>query len=688
MTQMSEVSVVVKDDFLASMAYTRPLVALSELIWNGFDARSGKVSVDIDYNELKVMESIRVCDFGEGIVHGRIEEYFGSLGESWKKKVQRYGDRVLHGKHGRGRFRAFALGHNVQWVTTYAENGNFYTYTISGTYPFLKKFAITSPEQATIASCGTEVKISSLPKNFRSLDNESTPFELAKIFALYLAEYPHLRLYINNARIDPELVQDRKSDYKLSPFIRPDGKKVGVELTIIEWKTATERKIYLCDTKGTMLCEIEDKPNIQAKGFHFTIYVKSEYFTELDKSNSLDLVEMVPELKAVMDQVIETTKSHFRERKLEGTSHLIETWKAEEIYPYEDKLDIDPIETVERQVFNILAVNVQDYLPKFDSAEPNLKKFIFLLLNQALQKNPESLQKIITDVLNLNKEKQDEFAQLLEKTSLSSVISAGKIVTDRLEFLTGLSSLLFNRNTKKTFTEKSQLHKMLETEAWIFKEDFFLAGSEVWLEEALEEHLDILRPEEKKKKGTKKTGDQILTSDGKRGRLDLLCRSRVPKAGEYDYLVVELKRPNKKIDGHVLSQIEKYAMAVSRDARFANKRSQWNFIAVSNEMDEYAKMRATQPDRPEGLIISQENFSVWAYEWSEVIANARARLEFFRKQLDYNVTKESSQEYLKKAYANYLPKLEGKRPEDEIASDEDDVDDDDLSDNLENPANP
>lgn len=41
-----------------------------------------------------------------------------------------------------------------------------------------------------------------------------------------------------------------------------------------------------------------------------------------------------------------------------------------------------------------------------------------------------------------------------------------------------------------------------------------------------------------------------------------------PRTGEYDYLIVELKRPTKKIDSEVLSQIESYAMAVANDERF------------------------------------------------------------------------------------------------------------------------
>lgn len=150
----------------------------------------------------------------------------------------------------------------------------------------------------------------------------------------------------------------------------------------------------------------------------------------------------------------------------------------------------------------------------------------------------------------------------------------------------------------------------------------------------------------------------------------------MPRDGEYDYLVVELKRPSVKIDQNVINQVEKYAMAVSGDARFATPRCHWTFIAVSNDLDEYAKMRASQEDRPKGYVSgnSKLNFTVWVYEWAEIIASARTRLEFFKKQLDYTATKENAQEYLKETYAKYLPVLEGDISEnkDQPSPDDDD----------------
>jgi len=192
-------------------------------------------------------------------------------------------------------------------------------------------------------------------------------------------------------------------------------------------------------------------------------------------------------------------------------------------------------------VFDILAVNVQSYLPLFDVADVKSRKFTFRLLAQAIRENPESVQKIIAEVLGLKKDEQDDLAELLKQTSLSSIISSARIVANRLDFLNGLENLLFDKESKKKLLERDQLHKILENEAWLFDEEFSLAGSELRLEEVLNQHLDKLGKRED-------DPDPVEVGEGKTGRVDLMLQKAIqPRTGEYDYLIVELKRPSKKI---------------------------------------------------------------------------------------------------------------------------------------------
>lgn len=649
---MSTIHVVAKRDFLESLTVARPLVALAELVWNGFDAQSDRVQVHLDMNRMGGLQTIRVRDYGYGINHAQVEEMFGSLGDSWKKKKTRQNGRALHGKSGKGRFRAFALGTLVEWNTTFREeDGKSRSYRIRGQAATLDDFDIFDPTEANGAATGTEVVISNLKYGFGSLIDDAAPLALAKLFAAYLTEYPGLVLEYNGIKVDPKSAQTHQEDYPLGEVELSDDRKARVAVSVVEWNMPTDRVLHLCDASGIALHETQVGPQIRAPGFNFTAYVKSDHFRELDKQNQLILEELHPDVLEIVKAAKNKIKEHFRRRLLADQGRIIERWKEEEIYPYEDKTDLNPVEEAERQVFDILAVNVESYLPSFEDADTKSRKFTFRLLAQAIRENPDSVQEIIGEVLGLKKDAQDELAELLRKTPLSAIISSAKIVANRLDFLVGLETLLLDKENKKCLLERDQLHKILEKEAWLFHEEFGLAGSEQRLEEVLQKHLAKLGKRED-------DPAPVKLSDGKTGRVDLMLHKVVqPRAGEYDYLIVELKRPSKKIDDEVLTQIKKYARAVATDERFQGVPARWTFVAISNELDDFAKGEANQRDWPKGKVSDDAklNITVWVRTWAEVINDARARLRFVNKQLAYEADRDSAKTYLKKTHAKFIP---------------------------------
>lgn len=647
---MIKYQVAAKRDFITSLtSVKKPVDALAELIWNGFDAGSDRVQVFIGLNEIDGVDTIRVRDYGTGIDPAGAADFFGNLGDSWKKLKGRDNGRALHGKNGKGRFKAFALGQRVDWNTTFRNRqGQTVNYTIAGNINGIDSFEATDPVIATNATSGTEVLISNVIADFRSLKDDGAVLNLAKIFAPYLTEYPSVTLEYNGRQIDPINAQLHRSDYHLGDVELGADFRVPVSVTIIEWNIKTERELHLCDADGVSLYTLPTG-KIKAPGFNFTAYVKTGHFRELDKTNNLILGELDQDIKKILEVAKNKVKEHFRKRILENQGQVIAKWKEEDIYPYEDKIVLDPVEQAERQVFDILAVNVQSYLPSFESADQKAKKFTFRLLAQAVKDNPESVQTILGEVLGLKKKEQDELADLLQRTSLSAIISSAKVVTDRLNFLIGLENLLFDKETKKKLLERDQLHKILENEAWIFGEEFALAGSELTLEEVLNKHLAKLGDRE-----DVAGAEASLETD--KLRVDLMLHKVTqPRPGEFDYLVVELKRPSKKIDSDVLTQIKKYAIAVSDDERFRGIKVRWIFLAVSNDMDELARREASQKNRPKGLVWDDDNITLWAKSWSEIINDARTKLNFFNAQLSYQADRESAKEYLQKAHAHFIP---------------------------------
>src|ERR1035441_5940407 len=469
---MSKVHVVAKRDFLESLTVARPLVALAELVWNGFDAQSDRVQVHLDMNRMGGLQTIRVRDYGYGIDRAHVEDLFGNLGDSWKRKKSRQNGRALQGKSGKGRFRAFALGTLVEWNTTFrGEDGKSRTYRIRGQAVTLDDFDIFDPVEANGTATGTEVVVSNLKHEFGSLIHDAAPMELAKLFAAYLTEYPSLILEYNGVQIDPKSAQTHLEDYHLGDVELSGDRKARVAVSVVEWNIPTERVLHLCDASGIALHETQVGQQIRAPGFNFTAYIKTDHFRELDKQNQLVLEEMHPDVLEIVKVAKSRIKEHFRRRLLQDQGRIVERWKKEQIYPFEDKPNLDPVEEAERQVFDILAVNVESYLPSFEEADTKSRKFTFRLLAQAVRQNPDSVQEIIGEVLGLKKDAQDELAELLRKTPLSAIISSARIVANRLAFLVGVENLLLDKANKKRLLERDQLHRILEKEAWVFPEE-------------------------------------------------------------------------------------------------------------------------------------------------------------------------------------------------------------------------
>jgi len=327
---MSKVHVVAKRDFLESLTIARPLVAIAELVWNGFDAQSDRVQVHLDMNRMDGLQAIRVRDYGYGINHAHVEDLFGSLGDSWKKQKARVNGRALHGKSGKGRFRAFALGTLVEWNTTFrGEDGKARSYRIRGQAITLDDFDIYDPIEANGAATGTEVVISNLKHEFGSLIDDSAPLELAKLFAAYLTEYPGLTLEYNGMRIDPKSAQSNLEEYNLGDVELTGGRKTPVTVSIVEWNISTDRVLHLCDASGIALHETQVGPQIRAPGFNFTAYVKSDHFRELDKENQLVLEELHPDVITIVKEAKNKIKEHFRRRLLEDQGQIIQRWKTE-----------------------------------------------------------------------------------------------------------------------------------------------------------------------------------------------------------------------------------------------------------------------------------------------------------------------------------------------------------------------
>ena len=638
-------TVKVQPDFIRRQTKARPIRAVAELVWNGLDADASQVNVRLLSGELG-MKSIVVTDNGHGIPYEDAPQLFTHLGGSWKKpggKTKSKG-RMLHGYEGRGRFKVFALGNVADWRVTYRTgSGDLRAYNIMIAADNIRQVHITAEESVDNGSTGVEIEVSELHREYRSLDPDHALQEFAEVFALYLKDYRDVSILHEGAKVDPAAAIATTRTEQLED-IDEDGTAHPVELEIIEWRNVTTRGLYLCTEQGFPHTKVTTRFHIGE--FHFTAYLKSSFVTKLHGDAQLDLAEMNPLLNTSVEEARETVKAYFRKRAAERARTVVEEWKAENIYPYEGEAS-SSLEDAERKVFDILAVTASDYMPDFVSAAAKKKAFDLRMLRTAIEKSPEELQIIMNEVLGLPKRKQQELAQLLQEASLSSIIGAAKIVADRLKFLVGLEQILFDSDMKVRLKERSQLHKIIEDNTWLFGEEYNLSVSDRGLTAVLEKHRSIL-------------GDDIVIDkpvkhvSQMRGIVDLML-SRVlrrHRAHELEHLIVELKRPRVKIGKKEVIQIEEYAISVVADERFRSVEGvKWTFWVVSDDLDLYADYR-----RKDGGVVSpsKDSMSVGIKTWGEIIEENKARLQFFQEKLEHQIDDATALAHLQEKYQSFL----------------------------------
>jgi hypothetical protein len=641
------IHVTVEHDHLESLARpSRSLAGVAELIWNALDAEADTVKVTLTQNALGGVESVSLIDNGHGMTAGDAANEFEHLGGSWKLHAShsKNGQRLLHGKRGQGRWRAFSLGGLVSWVTVGGAEETRDMTTITGSRSALTEFDVSDPEPTTDPT-GTTVVIDNVdPEPSAALLADDAADNLTAVLAPYLEKYPNVTVKFRSMKLDPTELQANRAEYELDV---ETGERGPATLLVIEWNRKFHRELLLCDENGIAL-QVES-PGIQAPDFHFTAYLRWNGFREHE--HELVTAEMHPELAPVLEAGRNALREHFRARGVEQQSEVIEEWKSAQVYPYEAEAASE-VERVERDFFDVVAVTAARAVNS--TSDRVGRRFSLRLLRQAVEQSPSELRRVLSEVLELPADKLAELDALLERTSLTSIIALAKVVADRLDFLAGLRELVFDPQTKKAVLERSQLHRILANEVWMFGDEYTLAVDDQSLSAALEQHIKILGRET-----TAEDVDRVTLEDGTRGIVDLLLSATIPNAmQQHDHLVVELKRPSVKLGPDELTQIQRYADAVARDPRFDKLSVRWNFWLVSTEMDEYVRGQANQSNLPPG-VVSQPldgRVTIWAKTWSEVIDLCEHRLKFVREKLDYRSTQDAGVEYLRAQHEQYLPK--------------------------------
>lgn len=106
-------------------AYTEEK-AISEYIWDGFDAEADIINVITTVNKMDRVEKVEIVDNGTGIEFEKLSSKFMPFYQS-EKSISNNSVKYskVHGKNGLGRLTFFCLANNAKWETIYkTQKGN------------------------------------------------------------------------------------------------------------------------------------------------------------------------------------------------------------------------------------------------------------------------------------------------------------------------------------------------------------------------------------------------------------------------------------------------------------------------------------------------------------------------------------------------------------------------------------
>lgn len=637
---MARYEISVRADHLERLVHPRaPRPAIEELIWNALDADADLVDVRFVTTPLGAVEDIIIRDDGHGIPPGTCDSAFRNLGDSWKKNAAGTRDkgRSLHGNKGEGRFRAFALGRNAVWTTVADDvDGRRRRSRIEIKRGSLRIFETGDPEE-TSDPPGTTVQISVLDRQaVKALQSDQMRRHLTSTFAVYLTQYPDVRIIYDGEPLDAATLQIHSREYQLH-------EPVEATLKVIEWDDAhIKRELFLCTSSGVTIHR--ERPDIVAPGFIFTAYLCWEGFngsrTDLFEADMRD-DEVGQVVEAARNQLV----THFTDRTVERGQQQVEQWQKEKVYPFPPEPEPNELSAT-RATFDLVATSIAGHLP----AARKAKRISLRLLREALAGGPENLYRALNDVIKLDDEKRDELAELLRRVELSAIIRASTSVMSRLDFLAALEEMVFDPEARRMVLERSQLHKILEHETWVFGEEYGLIVSDRSLREVLRRHLHRLGRDDF-------TDRDVLDDQGRRRIVDMMLSGADRKGGRQRHLIVELKRPSLRLTLDEVLQIERYANAVMDDPRFGDAAT-WDFWLIGTEMDNSVARRASQPHLPPGCATDFGNGTrLWVRTWQELIDDCRDRLHYFVGHLEYQSDHEHAAQYLVRKHGDRVPKL-------------------------------
>lgn len=382
---------------------TNAISALAELIWNSLDADARLVEVDWTENEMMGVETITIKDDGHGIEFDEKNpdaHAFMTVGDSAKHTVDHHSPkgRILHGRFGKGRLRALALGGVITWDTTFSKGKSTKSYLIKATVG--ESSVEVSRPKTTRRAPGTTATVTLVSEKGNTLDPLDVRQRFSQIFSEHLANYPDIEIRVRGERLDPDTLIRGQHELGAYDTSFTDGDELRWTLRATQWTdrvSDARGRLFLCDEKRMVIAEHE----LGLRGAEdYTFYLDCSRTREWEEDGLIALREDAQE---VLNEARRTAhkflRRSFKQRAQSLTDELIE----QRIYPYSSAAT-SPADEQEKKLFAHFALHIRQSVGSYDKMNLDNKRLLFKLLQELLHREPMAVAEVLSNVLKLSHE--------------------------------------------------------------------------------------------------------------------------------------------------------------------------------------------------------------------------------------------------------------------------------------------
>jgi hypothetical protein len=377
------------------------------------------------------------------------------------------------------------------------------------------------------------------------------------------------------------------------------------------------------------------------------IYIESPLLNS-DLFRNLDIESLgEEEIKSLKNSIKDTINDFFK-AKNRRFEKFLNSLEKDKYYPYKDEM---PASKSQEVLFKKVAYLLEDE-HRLIQKDDKIRNFLYPLLDKTISNG--NIEYIFNKILKLSDENLEKFHNLLEKTDLEDVVHFASMVSEKLEFLEFLHELTYGE-ISKYLKERSQLHKIIENELWLFGESYN-GTPNLWSDKKVGNILKEIRKDYFNYEPNEDDKNLIvLDEDGLNDITDLFFfNEKITDNGEREIMVVELKAPKCAISEKELNQINRYAFTIEENSGLPSDKVKYKLILISSKLTRFAKSqvksrRLNFPDNP--FLFdkkTEKNIEVYVMEWSELMEQNKRKLGYLSSQLrvkDKSVKNKFEKEY-------------------------------------------